>query len=56
VKVRPRDPRAGEMLYRLIRVARWGGNHDQLGRRAFTLLHARYPKSIWAKRSPYWYN
>ena len=55
VAARPQDGRAAETLYRLIRVARWGGSHDHLGRRAFRLLHARYPASIWAKRSPYWY-
>jgi hypothetical protein len=56
VRVHPADPRSPEMLHRLIRVARWGGNHDHLGRRAFQLLHARYPKSAWAKRSPYYYD
>jgi hypothetical protein len=56
VRAHPRDPRSPEMLYRLIRVARWGGNHDHLGRRAFQLLHARYPGSVWAKRSPYYYD
>jgi hypothetical protein len=53
---RPRDPRSAEMLYRLIRVARWGGNHDHLGRRAFQLLHERHAGSAWAKRSPYYYD
>jgi hypothetical protein len=52
----PRDPRAPEALYWLIHVARWGGNHNHLGRRAFQLLHARYPASSWARRSPYYYD
>jgi hypothetical protein len=56
VTARPNDPRAGETLYRMIRVARWGGNHNHLGKRAFTLLHARYPASDWAKKSPYFYD
>jgi hypothetical protein len=51
----PRDPRAAETLYWLTHVARWGGNHDHLGRRAFRLLHDRYPNSSWAARSPYYY-
>lgn len=55
-RARPSDPRSPEMLYRLIRVARWGGNHDHLGRRAFQLLHSAYPRSAWAKRSPYYYD
>jgi hypothetical protein len=56
VRAHPADPRSPEMLYRLIRVARWRANHDHLGRRAFQLLHARYPRSAWAKRSPYYYD
>lgn len=56
VRARPADPRAAETLYRLIRVARWGGNHDHLGRRAFRLLHARYPRTSWARQSPYFYD
>ena len=52
----PRDPRAPEALYRLIRVARWGGNHDHLGRRAFLLLHRRYPQSPWTRQSPFYYD
>ncbi|HEX8062179.1 MAG TPA: hypothetical protein VF535_03095 [Allosphingosinicella sp.] len=56
VRAHPADPRSPEMLYRLIRVARWGGNHDHLGRRAFQLLHARYARSGWAERSPYYYD
>lgn len=54
-RAHPRDPRIPELLYRLIRIDRWGVAREQLGRRAFQLLHQRYPRSIWAKRSPYWY-
>jgi len=50
------DPRAGEALYRLNRVGRWGGGAHHLSKRAFTLLHARYPGTVWAKRSPYYYD
>ncbi|QHL92003.1 hypothetical protein GVO57_13985 (plasmid) [Sphingomonas changnyeongensis] len=56
VTAHPRDPRAGEALYRLNRVGRWGNNHNQLSKRAFRLLHARYPGTVWAQRSPYYYN
>lgn len=55
-RLHPKDPRTPETLYRLIRVARWGGNHDHLGKRAFLLLHARYPRSVWATKSPYYYD
>lgn len=54
-RANPRDPRSPELLYWLIRIARWGPNPDHLGRRAFQLLHRRYPGSSWAKRSPYYY-
>lgn len=56
VRSHPAEPRGAEALYRLIRVARWGGNHDHLGKRAFRLLHDRYPRSVWARRSPYYYD
>ncbi|WP_100207650.1 hypothetical protein [Sphingomonas elodea] len=56
VAAHPRDPRAGEALYRLNRVGRWGSNHNQLSKRAFQLLHSRYPDTVWARRSPYYYN
>ncbi|HET9638178.1 MAG TPA: hypothetical protein VFP12_03135 [Allosphingosinicella sp.] len=56
VRAHPGDPRSPQMLYRLIRVARWGANHDHLGRRAFQLLHARHAATAWAKRSPYYYD
>ncbi|HEU0098434.1 MAG TPA: hypothetical protein VFQ67_06615 [Allosphingosinicella sp.] len=55
-RAHPRDPRSPEMLHRLIRVARWGANHDHLGRRAFQLLHARHPGNAWTRRSPYYYD
>lgn len=54
--VHPRDPRTAETLYRLIRVARWGGNHNHVGRRAFNVLHTRHAGSSWAKRSPFFYD
>lgn len=52
----PQDARSPETLYWLIHVTRWGPSRDHLGHRAFSLLHARYPKSSWAKRSPYYYD
>lgn len=51
VRARPNDPRFPEALYRLICVARWGGGHKQLGKRAFLLLHSRYPQSLWTRQS-----
>lgn len=50
------DPRSPETCYWLIHIARWGANHDHLGRRAFRLLHARWPRTEWARRSPVYYD
>ncbi|MGR4866914.1 hypothetical protein [Caulobacter sp. LARHSG274] len=55
-RAHPKDPRSPETLYWLIHVTRWGPSRDHLGHRAFSLLRARYPKSSWAKRSPYYYD
>lgn len=54
-RAHPEDPRSPEALYWLIRVTHWGPNENDMSSRAFRLLHARYPKSNWAKRSPYHY-
>ena len=56
VEAHPKDPRAAEALYWLVHVGRFGGSHDHSGRRAFKLLHARYGASVWARRSPYFYD
>ncbi|MFT4252192.1 MAG: hypothetical protein QM608_06895, partial [Caulobacter sp.] len=54
-RAHPADPRSPEALYWLIRITHWGPNNDEMSSRAFRLLHARYPKSRWARRSPYHY-
>jgi len=50
----PTDPRIPETLYWLVHVGHFGGSHNHSGKRAFELLHGKYPKSIWAKRTPYY--
>jgi len=55
-RANPADPQVAEALYWIVRAGRWGGSHKRSGKRAFELLHARYPKSTWAKRSPYFYD
>lgn len=52
----PADPRVPEALYWLVRVGRFGGSHNHSGQRAFKILHARYPKSPWTAKSPYFYD
>jgi hypothetical protein len=54
----PSDPRIPEALHLVIRANHYGcgDNGDyRFTREAFQLLHRRYPASIWAKRTPYWY-
>jgi hypothetical protein len=55
-KANPKHPQVPEALYWLIRAGRWGGSYNHSGKRAFQLLHAAYPQSTWAKRSPYFYD
>ncbi len=55
-RANPRHPQVPEALYWIIRAGRWGGSHEHSGRRAFELLHKAYPGSVWAKRSPYYYD
>lgn len=54
----PSDPRSPEALHLAVRATRYGCKADETGRyseRAFRLLHARYPRSEWARRTPYWF-
>ena len=51
------DPRIPEALHDIVRSSRYGCNDDntwKTARRAFQLLHKRYPKSVWAGRTPSW--
>jgi hypothetical protein len=41
-----------EALHWLVHVGHFGGTHNHSGARAFRLLHARYPNSEWAKKTP----
>lgn len=52
------DPRVPEALYLLVKATRYGcGNDDThaYSKAAFKLLHKRYPKSTWAKGTPYYF-
>ena len=52
----PQDPRSPEALHWLIHIGHYGQSHDHSGRRAFMLLHGRYPNSVWAKQNPFYYD
>lgn len=52
------DPRVPEALHLLVQTGRRACRDDHTvenGRRAFVLLHQRYPDSEWTKKTKYWY-
>ncbi len=54
----PDDPRVPAALYRAVRATRYARSSDaveECSRRAFTILHRRYPASKWTKKTRYWY-
>ena len=58
VHKRPNDPRLPEALHLVVRAARFGCDDTKTrvyAKRAFDLLHRRYPKTSWAKETKYWY-
>ncbi len=55
----PNDPRVPEALATAVTATRYGCSDKETGKwskAAFDLLHKRYPKSAWAKKTPYWFN
>jgi tetratricopeptide (TPR) repeat protein len=57
-KAHPDDPRVPEALHYFVRATRYGCVDKSIGpysRRAFNLLHDKYPDSEWTKKTPYWY-
>lgn len=54
----PADPRAPEALHLAVRSTRYGCTDKETGRwskTAYDLLHRRYPNTIWAKNTKYWF-
>lgn len=54
----PEDPRSPEALHRVVRLTRYGcigEDYGAVSKEAFELLHARWPKSEWARNTPYWF-
>ena len=56
----PDDPRVPEALHRVVEAVRYGCGSDptrdsSYSKRAFTLLHKRYPNSEWTKKTKYWF-
>jgi hypothetical protein len=58
VDAHPDSPRAPHILAQAVRAGHLGCGDETtwpLSKKAFTLLHQRYPKSVWAQKTPYWY-
>jgi hypothetical protein len=54
----PADPRLPEALHLAVKSTRFGCTDKDSARwskAAFDLLHKRYARSVWAKRTPYWF-
>ena len=54
----PQDPRAPEALHLAVRATRYGqrdAGTSAWSKKTFQLLHAKYPRSEWAKKTKYWY-
>jgi hypothetical protein len=49
------DPRLPEALHYVVRATRYGEPDTDISRRAFTLLHRRFPADPWTKKTPFWY-
>lgn len=57
-KESPDDPRIPEALHLAVRSTRYGCTDKGTtawSKKAFELLHSQYPKSTWAKQTPYWF-
>ena len=54
----PADPRSPEALHLAVRSTRYGCTDKETGRwskAAYDLLHRRYPNTVWAKNTKYWF-
>lgn len=54
----PRDPRSPEVLHLAVRATRYGckdARTSAASKRAFQVLHRRFPVSSWAKATPYYF-
>ena len=57
-KTNPNESTMPEALNLLVKISRYGcGPRDSgYSKKAFELLHTKYPNSTWAKKTPYYYN
>ena len=54
------DEHLPETLHQIVKSTRYGcerdGPHGEYSQKVFRILHDNYPGSIWAKKTPYWFN
>ncbi len=58
-KAHPDDARVPEALHLVVRSTRYGCTNREtttVSKQAFDRLHSQYPKSQWAKQTPFWFN
>jgi hypothetical protein len=54
----PDDPRVPQALHLAVRATRYGCTDDKSGaasKQAFDLLHRKYPKTEWSRKTKFWY-
>lgn len=54
----PADPRSAEALHLAVRSTRYGCTDKETGRwskAAYDMVHRRYPNTVWAKNTKYWF-
>jgi hypothetical protein len=56
-KLHPKDARVPEALHHVVRAYRYGCDEPSVdySKLAFKLLHERYPKSEWTRKTPFWF-
>ena len=57
-KAHPNDERIPEALHLVVRATRYGctdAGSGNISKRAFEVLHSRYPDSPWTQKTPYWF-
>jgi hypothetical protein len=58
-KRNPNHSQTPEILHLAVRATRYGCTDDKTviySKEAFTILHKRYPKSVWTTKTPYWFS
>ena len=58
-KAHPTDARVPQALHLAVRATRYGcadSENGKYSKAAFQFLHSRYPRSEWARKTPYWFD